>query len=259
MFPSQFSASEYLDLALSSNVQICILAFVLGGVVKGTLGVGLPLLAVPLMALIIPSSRAMGLVAVPVILSNIWQMIDTKLVFHGWRRFWPLIGMQFISTIVTVKLTSSLSVQHMNWLVAFSMILAVSLMISKPSFEINALQEKKVSAFIGVISGILGGISSLTGPVVITYLMALKLNREDFIGCISLIYLASGLPLYGAMLYYQRIDALDLGYSTMALIPMAIGLMMGKLIRNMLSESIFRRVLYLYLICVAIALILHSA
>ena len=77
-------------------VLICILAFILGGLVKGTLGVGLPLLAVPLMSMVIPSPRAIGMVAVPVVLSNLWQMIDSRRIVQGWLRFWPLIIMQLI-------------------------------------------------------------------------------------------------------------------------------------------------------------------
>ncbi|MFN5880219.1 MAG: hypothetical protein ACK44L_00755, partial [Burkholderiales bacterium] len=36
-------------------------AFVIGGVVKGLLGVGLPLITVPLLALVIPSPKAIAL------------------------------------------------------------------------------------------------------------------------------------------------------------------------------------------------------
>ena len=48
-------------------IAACALAILLGGLVKGTLGVGLPLLAVPLMSLMIGSTHAIALVAVPVL------------------------------------------------------------------------------------------------------------------------------------------------------------------------------------------------
>ena len=44
--------------------------FTVGGVVKGTLGVGLPLVVVPLLSLILPTSQAMGLLVMPVLLSE---------------------------------------------------------------------------------------------------------------------------------------------------------------------------------------------
>ncbi len=247
-----------LETILSITLLTCILAFMLGGVVKGTLGVGLPLLAVPLMSMVIPSPRAIGLVAVPVLLSNVWQMIDTRGFLNGWSRFWPLLGAQFIATLLTVRLTLSLNPHEMNQMVAASMLLALGLMVLKPTFQVSQAREKRVSAFVGLLSGLLGGVSSLTGPVIITYLMALKLSREEFIGSVSIIYISSALPLYGAMLFYGRMEPLDLGYSAMALIPMALGLYLGKLIRNKLSEQVFRNILYIYLFCMSIVLLVRS-
>ena len=249
--------SEWISM-LGTTTIVCIVAFVLGGLIKGTLGVGLPLLAVPLMSMVIPSPTAIGLVAVPVILSNVWQMVDSRKIGVGWTRFWPLICTQLISTVLTVRLTLSLSAKEMNLMVAFSMLLALVLMIFKPSLKISPKREKTTSAVVGLLSGLLGGISSLTGPVVITYLMALKLDREEFVGCISIIYLASAVPLYSAMLYYGKINMLDLSYSAAALIPMAFGLAIGKLIREKISEKAFRAVLYIYLVIMSIILIVKS-
>jgi hypothetical protein len=245
-------------LLFSATVLICISAFILGGLVKGTLGVGLPLLAVPMMSMVMPSSRAIGLVAVPVLLSNLWQMIDSRRIIQGWTRFWPLILMQLISTVLTVRFTLSLNEREMNQMVAASMLLAVFLMVLKPTFKVEVKSEKKINAVVGLLSGLLGGVSSLTGPVIITYLMALKLTRDEFIGCISIIYLSSGLPLYAAMLYYGRMDLLDLSYSAMALIPMVFGLCVGKIIRDKMSEKTFRLILYAYLVGMSIALFLRS-
>jgi len=249
--------TEWISM-LSTTAIVCIVAFILGGLIKGTLGVGLPLLAVPLMSLVVPSPTAIGLVAVPVVLSNIWQMVDSRKIIIGWTRFWPLICTQLISTVLTVRFTLSLSVKEMNLMVAFSMLLALVLMVFKPGLQISPRREKTTSAAVGLLSGLLGGISSLTGPVIITYLMALKLDREEFVGCISIIYLASALPLYSAMLFYGKINMLDLSFSAAALIPMAIGLTLGKLIRERISEKAFRTVLYVYLVIMSGILIIKS-
>ena len=72
--------------------------FVAGGVVKGTLGVGLPLLVVPLLTLILPASQAMGLLVMPVLVSNVYQALQGGL----WRisvcRFGSLMAAQAATT-----------------------------------------------------------------------------------------------------------------------------------------------------------------
>jgi len=55
-------------------IAICWAAIMCGGLIKGTLGVGLPLFAVPVMSLFISSTQAIALVSVPVLVSNIWQV-----------------------------------------------------------------------------------------------------------------------------------------------------------------------------------------
>ena len=68
--------------------------FVTGGIVKGTLGVGLPLVVVPLLSLLLDSSKAIGLLVMPVLVSNALQSIEGGRLIFTLRRFGTLIGAQ---------------------------------------------------------------------------------------------------------------------------------------------------------------------
>ena len=111
---------------------------------------------------------------------------------------------------------------------------------------------------VGAIAGIMGGVSTLTGPIVITYLMALRLKREEFIASISIIYLLGSLPTYIAMLWYGRFGFNEVALSALALLPMFVGLRFGKAIRRFLSEIAFRRVLIGFLVILALMLVVKS-
>jgi hypothetical protein len=112
------------------------------------------------------------------------------------------------------------------------------------------------SNVVGALAGLMGGLSSLSGPFVITLLMALKLSREQFIGCISIIYLAGSFPMYGAMLWYERFGWTEVGLSALGLAPMFLGIRIGKALRHRLSEELFRKLLLIYLFVLAIVLTL---
>ena len=89
----------------------------------------------------------------------------------------------------------------------------------------------RLGAVVGLLAGILGGVSSLTGPVTLTYLMALRLDRETFVSSISTIYFIAALPLYGALMWYDRMTQVDLMLSIVGLVPMAVyftSLMRGR-------------------------------
>ncbi len=234
---------------------VCTAAIICGGVIKGTLGVGLPLLAVPVMSLFISSTQAIALVSVPVLVSNIWQVWQEGSLKASLKRFWPLMLTQALMTVGSVYWTLSFSVSELNKVLAFALILAVVLMAFKPSFNIPPEKEPMTSALVGVTSGLLGGASSLMGPIVISYMMSLKLHRDEFVGCISVIYLNAAWPLYLAMWGFGRMSLDDIAYSFLAIIPMFLGLYAGQKIRHHLSEETFRRALLGFLSVVAVVLV----
>jgi len=223
--------------------------------VKGALGVGLPLVSTPLLGLGLSSYQSISLLAAPVALSNLYQAIDGGRIAETLRRFGGLIIAQFIVTILTVKLTLALSPAQLNDLLAIALLLAVASMIWQPTLSISREREAKVGVVVGLLAGILGGVSSLTGPVTLTYLLALRLDRETFVSSISTIYFIAALPLYGALMWYDRMTGVDLVLSAVGLLPMAAGLAIGKRVRYRLNEQLFRRLLLAFLTLLALILL----
>jgi len=231
--------------------------FVVGGIVKGTMGVGLPTVVLPMLSLVVPGTQAMGLLVMPVLSSNFWQAVEGGNWRYSLRRFGSVVGVQLLFTVVTVKLTVGFSVAFFNVVVAVAVLSAVGLMFVRPH-KISPEQERWMGLLVGAIAGIMGGVSTLTGPIIITYLMALRLKREDFIASISIIYLLGSLPTYIAMLWYGRFGFNEVALSALALLPMFVGLRFGKAIRHLLSEIAFRRVLIGFLVILALVLVVKS-
>ena len=229
--------------------------FLAGGVVKGTLGIGLPLVSVPLLSLFIPATQAIALVAMPVLVSNAWQALNSG-TLQGLRRFAPLIATQLVTTLLTVPMTLSMSARALNAALGAVVLLAVALLCLPLRLQVAPEREQWWSAGIGALSGVMGGVSSLTGPLIISYLVSLRLSREVFIGSISLIYLGSAIPLYALMAWYGRLGGAELALSALALAPMALGLALGRKLRSHLSEIWFRRMLLAFLCVVAVVLAL---
>lgn len=239
-----------------SVLALAVLAFALGGLVKGILGVGLPLVVVPLLSLVAPSPTAIALVSVPVVFSNVLQVWQAAPGSRQIKRFWPLTFCLVVATVVTVPMTLALSPKALNAMLAVAVLLAVAAMTFNPTITISPERERLVSAGIGLLSGLLGGVSSLTGPVIITYLSSLRLSREQFVGTISVIYLFAMLPLYLAMAAVGRLGVSELGLSLVACLPMFAGMAVGKRLRYRLSEAVFRKLLLGFLVLVAIGLLL---
>lgn len=228
--------------------------FTVGGVVKGTLGVGLPLVVVPLLSLILPTSQAMGLLVMPVLLSNALQAFAGGRVGYTLHRFAPLILAQLMATLFANHWSAQLSAKAMNAVMAATVIGAVVMMILQPKGELSPRQQRWAGPLVGAIAGAVGGASSLTGPILITYLMSLRLPRDEFVGSISIIYLLGSIPMYAAMLAWGRFGWDAVAWSCLAIAPMYLGLRLGAMLRSRLDEQGFRNALFTFLTLLAILL-----
>ena len=231
--------------------------FVLGGLVKGLIGVGLPLVMVPLLSLVIPSPKAIALMGIPILLSNVWQAADGGMVTYAVRRFASLLVAIVLATALTARLTLGMPVATIDALVAAALLLAVAMMIWNPVLQVSPRSERRWGAAVGLVSGAMGGVSSLMGPLLITYLVALRLSREQFVGSISIIYIAGALPLYVSMAAFHVLGWPEVVMSGLALAPMFAGMAIGKRLRHRVSEAVFRWLLLGFLTMVGLLLLLR--
>src|SRR6266403_159049 len=63
----------------------------LAGFVKGAIGLGLPTVAIGLLAVSMPPARALAIVIVPAIVTNVWQTFVGPYLRDIIRRLWPLM------------------------------------------------------------------------------------------------------------------------------------------------------------------------
>lgn len=247
--------SVELTAGLVGLAAACALMLVTGGVVKGALGVGLPLVSVPMLSLLIPAPQAMGVLVVPVLLSNVIQAWQGGRLRFTVQRFAPLMLAQLAGTLLAVYFSQQLSTKALGVAIAVTVISAVAIMALQPSGEIPERHQWWAGPAIGAMAGGVGGLTSLTGPMLITYLMALRLKREEFVGSISIIYFFGAVPMYAAMLWWNRFGWGEVGWSCLAMAPVYLGMSLGKRLRGRMSEQLFRRAMLGFLVLLSLLLI----
>ena len=64
--------TDFLGLGMIAVIA-CAIAMIAGGTVKGVVGIGLPLVALPVMATFIPIPKAIALLLLPSFVTSVWQ------------------------------------------------------------------------------------------------------------------------------------------------------------------------------------------
>lgn len=230
-------------------------AFLAGGLVKGTVGVGLPLVTVPLLSIHLPVVDAIGLMTFPVLGSNLWQAVNGRRYGAVIRRFWPLMATLIVTTVISAALltrieagTAALALGAI--VVAFTLTQAFSRGIA-----VSPRVERPAAFAVGGIAGLLGGLSSLFGPPIATFLAALRLAPEVFVTACGVLFLAGSIPLYGLLILEGATSGTELLASALAGVPVLLGVLAGQKLRGRLSERLFYRVLLAVLTLVGLALI----
>ena len=229
-------------------IIIIILAILAGGLVKGTLGFGMPMVALPIIAFIIPPTTAMILLCAPIFLTNFLQIKFRQGVSS--YRFLPMFLCLIIGLIIGARLILEIDVKTITQIIAVSIIFAALVNCFGIKIKnINKNHENTITSLIGFGSGILGGLSTFYGPPMLAYLVAVDLPKEKFVRTVSTMYFIGSFPLYGSLIYYGFATKEDLIFSLILIIPAFIAQQVGTKIRDKFNQKQFR-------ICILITLII---
>ena len=229
-------------------IIIIILAVLAGGLVKGTLGFGMPMVALPIIAFIIPPTTAMILLCAPIFLTNFLQIKFREGVSS--YRFLPMFLSLIVGLIIGARLILEIDVKTITQIIAVSIIFAALVNCFGIKIKnINKNHENTITSLIGFGSGILGGLSTFYGPPMLAYLVAVDLPKEKFVRTVSTMYFIGSFPLYGSLIYYGFATKEDLIFSLILIIPAFIAQQVGTKIRDKFNQKQFR-------ICILITLII---
>lgn len=220
----------------------CAFALACGGVIKGALGVGTPLLTVPLMALVIPVQMAVALMAIPVVVANVWQATKAHDFRYVAGRFWPTFLAILAGTWVGVKILVTIDERMLLLVVGTVVILFTLLQASSYKFHLPVAVEKPAGVGFGLASGVIGGISSMFGPMLIIYLVSLRdFAKNEFVASISFLYVGAVVPWALTLMYFGILDGPMLVQSIAATAPVTLGLVLGQKLRRGISEHRFHK------------------
>ena len=239
-------------------VIVIILAVMAGGLIKGTIGFGMPMVALPLIAFAVPVTTAMILLCAPIFLTNFLQ-IKFKQGISSYR-FLPMFLFLVVGLIIGARLILEINLNTITQIIAILIIFAavINCFGFKINNNINKKKERIITSFIGFGSGILGGLSTVYGPPMLAYLVAVDLPKEKFVRTVSTMYFIGSFPLYGSLIYYGFATKQDLIMSLFLIIPALIAQQIGTKIRDKINQKQFRNCILVTLVILGIMLFIKT-
>lgn len=222
--------------------------FLLAGMVKGVIGLGLPTVSLALLTVGFDLPGAMALLLVPSLVTNLWQAVSGG---HGRAvllRIWPFLLMATVTVWVGAAALTRVDLALLTALLGVLLVAYALINLCGVRITIPVRHEAWAGPLVGSANGVLTG---MTGSFVVPgvmFLQAIGLNRDQLIQAMGMLFTVSTLAL-GAALQKSDLLTVEQGLlSAGAVLPALVGMMLGQQVRKKLPEQQFRRVFFIALL-----------
>jgi uncharacterized protein len=215
------------------------LTFVLAGFVKGVIGLGLPTVAMGLLAVVMTPAQAAALLVAPSFLTNVWQAMGPELAPLT-RRLWPMlfgicVGVWAGGGLLTADGGAQASIGLGAVLALYGL-----LGLTSVEFSVPARLEPWLSPLIGAVTGV---VTAATGVYMIPsapYLQVIGLQKDDLVQALGLAFTVSTVALAASLVRDGALQISVAGASLLALAPALLGMVLGQRVRARIRPETFR-------------------
>jgi uncharacterized membrane protein YfcA len=232
--------------------------FVLAGFSKGVIGLGLPTIAMGLLALVMPPAQAAAILMLPSFVTNIWQMLAGPFLRPLLCALSPMLLGVCAGTWAAAGLMTGAYARYGT--VALGVALMLYALCGLASLRIRSRPslEPWLGGAVGAVTGV---ITAATGVFVIPavpYLSARGLEKEALVQALGLSFLVSTLALSVNLARAGALGVALAGPSLLALAAAGIGMGLGQALRRRLSAAAFRRWFFAGLLALGAWLVLRA-
>jgi len=230
-------------------------ALLFASFVKGVTGLGFPLIATPMVALLLDIRTAVTILILPNLVMDSAQVIRGGFPYEVFRRFAGLIAPTIIGVFLGTMVLVKLPLWMLNFCLGVMVLLFVFANMLKLDFMISPRAEKILSPLFGFISGFLNGMTNAAGPTLAIYLYSLKLEKRAFVKSISTIFVTTKLSQLVAISTWNLFNWATITLSIQVLVFTLAGFYAGMKIQDRVNQQTFNRGLSILLLLIGVILI----
>ena len=234
-------------------------AFFFGGLIKGVIGIALPIISFGILSTILPVPVVLGYMVIPLVFTNLTQTLQAGNPAEPAKRFWPVILFLVAGILISARLVTDFDPRIVYGIIGTAVVVFSTISLVQPEFELPSAYEKPVGFFVGALGGFLGGISTIWGPPITMYLVSLKLDKDEMIRSTGLIWLCASVPMVLAYIAYDILNEATWRISAAATLPAVAGFYIGAHIRRHIGQKTFRTAILIFLIVIGLNLLRRAA
>lgn len=236
-------------------VAVSTLVFLLAGAVKGTVGIGLPTVSISLQSQFLDPRLAISLTLLPILISNLWQCFRAGRFLETFRRYSLMAACLVIFIYLSANFAHRISTSVLTLVMGGAVIAFSVLGLGSRIPRLPDAWNRAGQLICGSAAGVLGGITAIWGPPLIIFLLARRVEKDDFVRAIGVLFAIGSLPLLFSFWQADRFDAEIAVVSILMIIPSIAGFFAGEWLRNKLDAKRFQTILLVLFLVLGLNLI----
>jgi uncharacterized membrane protein YfcA len=234
---------------------VILLTIAIGATMKGITGLGLPIFAIPALALFVPVDVAVVVMALPSLIANAWLIVVHRRHLPMMKAHRPFLALGFVGALIgtwfLAKLDdSALRVLLATWLGVY----LFQLFTGKARSDLFA-GKAGFAGPLGLAAGTLQGATGISAPVIAPYFHAHGLTLSAYAFAVASTFALLSAGQLAAMAGVDLMSPALFGYSVIATITTMIFLPVGVRLARHLTREAFDRILPVLFVLIEVKLI----
>jgi uncharacterized membrane protein YfcA len=230
-------------------------ALAAGGLTKGLTGLGLPMVAIPIMAGFLGVERAVLIMIVPTVVLNVWLAWANRDCIADLPELPRLLlpglpGAALGASVLYLAPDRVLATVLAVWIVCYLL-----LRVLHPNMSLSAVSRGRVAPAVGFASGAMQAATGICAPILASYVDALGLKPRSYVFAVSIAFAALAGSHFLVLVAMQSYTLEQLMQSSIAVIPALLFVKPGTWLRNVVEPWVFTRVIRVLLLLMAVRLI----
>lgn len=214
--------------------------FMLAGLVKGVIGLGLPTVAIGLLGLVFTPAQAAALLIIPSLVSNVWQAAVGGHFRELLARLWPLLAGILVGSFFGAVFLPHSGSAEATLLLGIALTVYALLGLARIEFTTPARHEGWIGFVCGIPTGAIAVATGVFALPMVPYLQSLHMDRIRLVQALGLAFTTSTVALAAALQHAGELKAGILWPSLVALAAVLVGMRLGQSLLLRVSPRLFR-------------------
>ncbi|WP_238379763.1 sulfite exporter TauE/SafE family protein [Celeribacter ethanolicus] len=232
-----------LTLLSFPQVLAALAIALLAGFVKGATGFAMPMIILSGLGSFLSPELALAGLIFPTVVSNVWQALRGGVgeAVEAAVRYKLYIAALLVMILLSAQLVVILPQSVVFLSLGVIVVLLASYLLIGRALTIPEHHRSFYDLGLGAISGVIGGIAGVWGPLTVAYLTAVDTPKKLQIKITGVIFGAGAITLLLAHLRSGVLNAQTIPLSAMLLLPAILGMAVGQWVQDRLDQKKFKR------------------